>query len=317
MINEEKIQESTEPKINQKEPSKCNQFMNRFIKFPEMTFEKIVRAVILISGTIFMIISCFTGAAYSRYKIDCLDDMSHIITSSINDFFYKDAIVFNMLLKFIISLLIDLLIIYTLIVWSLFSSNIRLLSTGISYMIINLLVRFLHIQKQPENSAFTIRYIFSIFVNYKITTYSFYPVVMGILIICAFEWKRNNNEIMFWIFICLFTLESIILIIMQGNYFHEIFTAGVFGHYLFIINEKILEIIYGEDYLSVENSNISFNISNANTMDNSEKNNENKNDNGNKDNNNNDDNVDNELPKSKQIEIESNDNNDNSEENTE
>ena len=307
-MEEDKIEDSTEHLSTKKEPSKCNQFMNKFIKFPEMTYEKILRAIILISGTIFMAISAFTGAAYSRYKIDCLDDMTHIITSSLNDFFYNDAETFNMILKFISSLLIDLLIIYTLIFWSLYSTNIRLLTTGICYMIINFLVRFLHIQKQPENSAFTTRHLFSIFVNYQKTTYSFYSVVMGILIICAFEWKRNNDQVMFWIFISLFILESIILIIMQGNYFHEIFTAGVLGHYLFIINEKILELIYGEEYLSIENiGKISLTLSNVNTMDNSEKNNENKDEN----------NDNNEMPKSKQIEIEENDNNDNSEEKTE
>ena len=286
---EEKIDDPSENiQRQQKEPSKCNQFINRFMKFPEMTIEKIIRAVILIGGTIFMIISCFTGAAYSRYNVDCLDDMSHIYTSSINDFFY-DAKIFNLILKFIISLLIDLIIIYTLIIWSLYSSNIRLLSSGISYMIINYLVRFLHIQKQPEKSAYTVNHIFSIFVNYQITTYSFYSIIIGILVICAYEWRRNDNYIMFWIILGLLFIETIILIVMQGNYFHEIFTAFVFGHYLFIINENILIIIYGEKYLSTDNeiddmtirmnsSNANTNISERNTTDN-EKNN---NDNGNK-----------------------------------
>jgi hypothetical protein len=286
---EEKIDDSSENiQRQQKEPSKCNQFINRFMKFPEMTIEKIIRAVILIGGTIFMIISCFTGAAYSRYNVDCLDDMSHIYTSSINDFFYE-AKIFNLILKFIISLLIDLIIIYTLIIWSLYSSNIRLLSSGISYMIINYLVRFLHIQKQPKKSAYTVNHIFSIFVNYQITTYSFYSIIIGILVICAYEWRRNDNYIMFWIILGLLFIETIILIVMQGNYFHEIFTAFVFGHYLFIINENILIIIYGEKYLSTDNeiddmtirmnsSNANTNISERNTTDN-EKNN---NDNGNK-----------------------------------
>jgi hypothetical protein len=286
---EEKIDDPSENiQRQQKEPSKCNQFINRFMKFPEMTIEKIIRSVILIGGTIFMIISCFTGAAYSRYNVDCLDDMSHIYTSSINDFFY-DAKIFNLILKFIISLLIDLIIIYTLIIWSLYSSNIRLLSSGISYMIINYLVRFLHIQKQPKKSAYTVNHIFSIFVNYQITTYSFYSIIIGILVICAYEWRRNDNYIMFWIILGLLFIESIILIVMQGNYFHEIFTAFVFGHYLFIINENILIIIYGEKYLSTDNeiddmtirmnsSNANTNISERNTTDN-EKNN---NDNGNK-----------------------------------
>ena len=293
---EEKADEASDViQRQQKEPSKCNQFMNKFMKFPEMTIEKIIRAVILIGGTIFMIISCFTGAAYSRYNVDCLDDMSHIYTSSINDFFY-DAKIFNLILKFIISLLIDLIIIYTLIIWSLYSSNIRLLSSGISYMIINYLVRFLHIQKQPEKSAYTVNHIFSIFVNYQITTYSFYSIIIGILVICAYEWRRNDNYIMFWIILGLLFIESIILIVMQGNYFHEIFTAFVFGHYLFIINENILILIYGEKYLSTDNeiddmtirmnsSNANTNISERNTTDNEKNNNDNEknnNDDGNK-----------------------------------
>ena len=283
---EEEIDDSSDniqpPK---KEPSKCNQFMNKFMKFPEMTIEKIIRAVILIGGTIFMIISCFTGAAYSRYNVECLDDMSHIYTSSINDFFY-DAKIFNLILKFIISLLIDLIIIYTLIVWSLYSSNIRLLSSGISYMIINYLVRFLHIQKQPEKSAYTVNHIFSIFVNYQITTYSFYSTMIGILVICAYEWRRNDNYIMFWIIFGLLFIECIILIVMQGNYLHEIFTAFVFGHYLFLINENILILIYGEKYLSTDNdiedmtirmnsSNVNTDISERNTTDNEKNNNDN------------------------------------------
>jgi hypothetical protein len=293
---EEKIDDPSENiQRQQKEPSKCNQFINRFMKFPEMTIEKIIRAVILIGGTVFMIISCFTGAAYSRYNVDCLDDMSHIYTSSINDFFY-DAKIFNLILKFIISLLIDLIIIYTLIIWSLYSSNIRLLSSGISYMIINYLVRFLHIQKQPKKSAYTVNHIFSIFVNYQITTYSFYSIIIGILVICAYEWRRNDNYIMFWIILGLLFIESIILIVMQGNYFHEIFTAFVFGHYLFIINENILIWIYGEKYLSTDNdiddltirmnsSNANTDISERNTNDNEKNNNDNEknnNDDGNK-----------------------------------
>lgn len=283
---EEKTDETSDViQRQQKEPSKCNQFMNKFMKFPEMTIEKIIRAVILIGGTIFMIISCFTGAAYSRYNVECLDDMSHIYTSSINDFFY-DAKIFNLILKFIISLLIDLIIIYTLIVWSLYSSNIRLLSSGISYMIINCLVRFLHIQKQPEKSAYTVNHIFSIFVNYQITTYSFYSTMIGILVICAYEWRRNDNYIMFWIIFGLLFIECIILIVMQGNYLHEIFTAFVFGHYLFLINENILILIYGEKYLSTDNdiedmtirmnsSNVNTDISERNTTDNEKNNNDN------------------------------------------
>ena len=284
---EEEINDSSDNmQPQQKEPSKCNQFMNRFMKFPEMTIEKIIRAVVLIGGTIFMIISCFTGAAYSRYNVECLDDMSHIYTSSINDFFYE-AKIFNLILKFIISLLIDLIIIYTLIVWSLYSSNIRLLSSGISYMIINCLVRFLHIQKQPEKSAYTMNHIFSIFVNYQITTYSFYSTIVGILVICAYEWRRNDNYVMFWIIFSLLFIECIILDVMQGNYMHEIFTAFVFGHYIFIINENILILIYGEEYLmsnnDIDDMSIRMNSSNAKT-DISESNNDNENNNNEDDN---------------------------------
>ena len=231
--------------------TECNQKINKYIRFPIMTWEKIIRLVIVFSGTSFMIIGFFTGIAYSHHDIDCLDDMPYTYTESIHNFFY-DHEGLCMAFKFIISFLIDILIIYTLIVWSLFGTNIRLISSGCTYMIINLLIRFLHIQKQPDKSAFTKSHIFSLFVSYQVTTYSFYSVSLGIFLICTFEWKRNKVAYMFWIMFTIMVIYIIFLIVMRGNYWHEIFTAIVFSHYFFIMNEKVLEMIKGKDYLKNE-----------------------------------------------------------------
>ena len=47
---------------------------------------------------------------------------------------------------------------------------------------------------------------------------------------------------------------------MEGNYFHEIFTSGLTGHYFFLINENILKICFGKEYLNnnktISNKNI-------------------------------------------------------------
>ena len=230
-----------------------NNKSKKFIRLPRFTIEKIIRLSILAIGTVYMIINYFFGQAISHYNPYCLDDMSHNMTSSINDYLYTHTI-FNYILKAIFSILIDISIIYTLIVWSLFSNNIRLLSTGASYTLFNILVRFIHKTVQPDNAAFTENHFFSIFVNYQVTTYSFFSLVLGLIVICAFEWKRNYNELFFWYFILLFLSESIIMIIMQGHFFHEIFTAWVLGHYLFIMNEKLLCWIYGKDYLKLDNN---------------------------------------------------------------
>ena len=115
-------------------------------------------------------------------------------------------------------------------------------------MFMNFSCRFIHIQIQPDNSSYYKNYFFSIFVNYQKTTYSFFPIVIGLIVICALEWKRNNSYI-FWLFIFLFIGESFILICLQGNYFHEVFTSALIGHYMFIVNESILRIFFGEDYL--------------------------------------------------------------------
>ena len=73
---------------------------------------------------------------------------------------------------------------------------------------------------------------------------------IGLLIICGFEWKRNNNNIYFYFIIFLYFSESFVLIIMEGNYFHEIFTSGLTGHYIFLINENILKLCLGKEYLN-------------------------------------------------------------------
>ena len=253
-IEEKKQNSSSEnPK---KEISECNQKINKYIKFPTLTWERIIKLIVVTLGTIFMIVAFFTGIAYSRHDISCIDDVPHIYTESINNFFF-DHEGLCMALKFILSFIIDVLIIYTLIVWSLFGSNSRLIASGCVYMIINLLIRFIHIQIQPNNSAFTKNHIFSFFVNYQISTYSFYSVTLGILVICAFEWKRNNVNYMFWVFFGVIVVDVIFLVIMRGNYWHEIFTSILFGHYFFMMTEKILELIYGEKYLK---NDINFNM---------------------------------------------------------
>ena len=251
MNMEDDKQEQFNTEIEKTQVSECNQKINKYIRFPTMTWERIIKLVIVFLGTLFMILAFFTGIAYSRHDIKCLDDMPFYYTESIHNYFYEHE-GFCMALKFIISFLIDILIIYTLLVWSLFGTNIRLLSSGCTYMIVNILIRFLHVQQQPEKSAFTKSYIFSFFVNYQVSTYSFYSVTLGILLICAFEWKRNNVAYMFWIMLGILIIDVIFLVLMRGNYWHEIFTAIVFAHYFFIINEKVLEMIKGKEYLKNE-----------------------------------------------------------------
>ena len=223
--------------------------IKKWIKIPKINIDKKIRILLILFVTIYMIINSFYGQACVHYKVKCLDDMTHKFTENINKFFliHKNC---NYILKSIFSFLIDLSIIYTLIVWSIYSTNVRLISSLITYIIINILLKFIHIQIQPINTAFHLHQIFSFFINYKKSTYSFYPMGIGLLIICGFEWKRNNNDIYFYFFIFLFFSESFILIIMEGNYIHEIFTSGLTGHYFFIINENILKLFFGEDYLN-------------------------------------------------------------------
>ena len=147
-----------------------------------MNWERILKLVIVIGGTTIMILNFFFAFAYSHNEVDCIDDIPYRYTESIHNFFY-DHEGLSMALKFILSFLIDILIIYTLLVWSLFGTNIRLISSGCTYMIVNFLLRFIHIQIQPQKSAFTRSHIFSIFVNYQVITYSYYSVTFSIFLI--------------------------------------------------------------------------------------------------------------------------------------
>lgn len=245
--NQETLSEEKEPE----NVSECNKKINKYIKFPVLTIEKILRLVIVTGGTIFMIVSFFTGIGYSHHEIECINDIPQDDTERINNYFYENE-GFALAVKFIISFIIDILIIYTLIVWSLFGTNIRLLTAGCSYMVINLLIRFLHIQKPRDKSAFLKSHIFSFFVNYQTTSYSFFPTTLGIILICAFEWKRNRAKHMFYIMFILMIIYGAILIAMRGNYWHEVFTSVLFGHYVFMMNEKVLAMIKGKEYLDNE-----------------------------------------------------------------
>lgn len=248
---------------SQSQPQSCLNKIKNYIKIPQIRIEKIIRLILFISITTFMIVNLFFGQAIAHYNVYCINDMTHIWTNEINKFLYNSKWL-NYIIKSIFSILIDLSIIYTLIVWSLFSKNIRLLSTGITYMIINLAARFIFIRVQPINASFYLSSFPSIFVNYQKTSYSFFSVVIGLLIICAFEWKRNNNIFFFWFFIGLFIFGLIFITISQGHYFYEIFSATIIGHYSFIINEFVLTKIYGENYLKLPELSIANGIGNKN-----------------------------------------------------
>jgi hypothetical protein len=251
MEDNKEEQFSSENQVQEKQPSQCNQKINRYIPFPTLTIEKIIKLIICVGGTAFMIVAFFTGIAYSRHDINCMQDMPHYYTEKVNKYFYEHE-KFALALKFILSFLIDIFIIYTLIVWSLFGTNVRLISSGCTYFVVNLLIRFLHIQIQPKESAFTQSHIFSFFVNYQVSTYSFFSVTLGIFAICALEWRRNNVGYMFWTMFGILIVYIMILIFMRGNYTHEIFTGCIFGHYFFMMNEKVLELIFGKEYLTGE-----------------------------------------------------------------
>ena len=226
MEDNKKEQFSEEVQVQEKQTSQCNQKINRYIPFPTLTIEKIIKIIICVCGTAFMIVAFFTGIAYSRHEIHCIDDMPQYYTEKVHKYFYEHE-KFSLALKFITSFLIDLFIIYTLIVWSLFGTNIRLISSGCTYFIVNLLIRFLHI-------------------------HSFFSVTLGIFVICALEWRRNNVRYMFWTMFGILIIYIMFLIFMRGNYTHEIFTGCIFGHYFFMMNEKVLELIYGKEYLTGE-----------------------------------------------------------------
>ena len=228
--------------------------IKKWIQFPKLNNEKKIRIILVIIIIIYMIINSFYGQAAVHNKVKCFEDLSHKLTKKINNYFLIHTN-FNFFIKLLFSMLIDLSIIYTLIVWSLYSTNIRLISSLLTYITINIFIKFIHVQIQPENSAFYKHRIFSVFINYNKNNYSFYPMGLGLLIICGFEWKRNNNDIYFYFFVFLFFSESFILVIMEGSYFHEIFTSGITGHYFFLINENILKLFYGKEYLNNKNLN--------------------------------------------------------------
>ncbi len=153
--------------------------ISNYIKIPKITYEKMIRLIIIILGSIFMIINFYYGQATAHYHPYCLDDMSHNYTEFINDFFFEHNRI-NFSIKFIFSTLVDLSIIYTLIIWCFYSKNIRLITTLLSYTLLNLIVRYIHKTIQPDNAAFIKSYFPSIFVNYQKTTYSFFSLVIGL-----------------------------------------------------------------------------------------------------------------------------------------
>ena len=119
--------------------------IKKWFQFPEINIDKKIRISLITFVAIYMIINTFYGQASVHNNVKCFEDLTHKFTKNINNYFLIHT-KYNFFIKLILSILIDLTIIYTLIVWSIYSSNIRFISSFISYIIINILIKFIYIK---------------------------------------------------------------------------------------------------------------------------------------------------------------------------
>ena len=97
--------------------------------------------------------------------------------------------------------------------------------------------------KLPQNYLWRNPGFPSIVISYTESNSLFFSGQIGLIFICALEFKKNQYIKIFFLSIMTIILEALLLIILRGNYIIDIFTAFLFSHYSFMIGEDYSYIL--------------------------------------------------------------------------
>ena len=206
------------------------------------------------------IINSFTGMAIPLNNVDCMWDGLFELTEPINAFFVANNPSRHLLLIFS-SFLIDLQYVYFCIHYMLWGKSARPLIFLSLFYLFRMMIQNIFMMKYPTGMAWDYPGIPSLVISYAYTTDFFFSGHAGIMVFTTLENYKNNNIVMMWLSIFSVFVEFFVMIVLRGHYSIDLISGIVFGHYFWILSNKLAkkteERFYKKkcDYIKIEKSN--------------------------------------------------------------
>jgi hypothetical protein len=243
MVEKEKINK-TEITISQIKKSICSSFLNKRTKL------KLTLIILLLSG---IFLNCMYGFGLQDAEVVCLEDKTHILTDSLNKYLHENPLVSDYM-TIISSLFIDIMMISICLYWVFYSESWRFLFSLFVFYILRAVTQGLFIMRAPEGLIWNHPGLPSLAVSYLKTTDFFFSGHVGLPIIVACEFFKNDYVFMAYFSLLSCLIEFIVMTIMRGHYIIDLIFGITTAHYVYIIVEKYIHIIDDSSF-SLKNQN--------------------------------------------------------------
>ena len=182
------------------------------------------------------------GFLYSQYNIYCTIDVIQDFFLPMNQYFNNNYLTLWILI--LVSLVADLLLIIISIIWITRSNSYRFICSIICFSFLGIVSNYLLEIKPSINSVWEYPGVPSIVVNYTSTNYSLiYPIDVGILFICYYEYKRANCKALAYLCLSTSILLAFMRLVCQSAYSPGILMSYICADFIYeLVDENISKV---------------------------------------------------------------------------
>jgi hypothetical protein len=199
--------------------------------------EIIVKSSIVVLSLAAIIMNCYLGYGLPNTNIQCMNDTTHTVTEKINLYLNKNIQIRNIII-ILSSLYEDLIMITMCVYWIFKIKSWRVVICILIFYIFRGIIQMLFQMRYPEGYSWDYPGFPSLIVSYLRTNDFFYSGHVGLPIIIACEFFKNNKHSLGYFSLCCCLVEFTVMLIMRGHYIIDLIFGIIIAHYIFIIVDK-------------------------------------------------------------------------------
>jgi hypothetical protein len=192
-----------------------------------------IRLVIFTTCLIFLVIG---RASVPSNEPPCVVDKIMDFFQFVNDFIIHNPVWRNTL-QIACSVFMDLMFLATGALWILRGTSSRVVMTILVFYVVRAITQALWLSPFPANGEYWWYDpgLPSLVVPYGKGSDFFFSGHVGFVTICALEWKKYGNKIMFWILTVGGAYTAFILLVYHVHYSIDLFVGFTFAHYTYML----------------------------------------------------------------------------------
>lgn len=187
----------------------------------------------------------------SQNAVTCVYDAGFSMTENISKFLYENKWHKNLLLG-LSSLLEDIIAIVLVIIWIVDGKSWFLILSLAKFYVFRMAVQFFYNMPYPKNYSFCNPGFPSIVVAYLKTNDFFYSGHVGMPLISAIEFRRNNYIKLSYFCMLASLYEGFVMLVTRGHYGIDIICGWIFSLYFSVITSSYVKNV-DESILFYEN----------------------------------------------------------------